>query len=144
MQKQRFGGMDPQLRRRVERMLRGTLGRASQGNAAAAAAAGNPASANQVDDALASVIDAAPALASTAAFKDRRSKAIRELDEQAAQVVQELRGLDLDVSSGGLAAAKSGKGKLAELVAHPALFPLLLKVRRMPRPEGGAVTALTS
>lgn len=114
MQDVTLDGLDPALRRRVQRMLRGTLGRASTSAPAAAVAA---------DSSLSTVIDAAPALSATAGFKDRRKAEVRELDQQALGIVETLRAQNVE----GL--QKTGRGKLSELLVHPVLLPMLLKVR---------------
>ena len=68
-------GLDPALRRRVQRMLKGTLGRASAAGAAAADVA--------TEAPPEVVLDAAPAMGATTGVKDRRKADIRALDEQA-------------------------------------------------------------
>ena len=124
LQKATLDGLEPQLRRRVERICRGTL--RPHTDPAAAAAADAPA----MDETAASIIDAAPALAPTAGHKDRRKKGIRELDERAHVIVAQLQASRAQADLGHMAIGKRGrgKGKLQELVSHPALFPTLLKV----------------
>jgi hypothetical protein len=112
VQNSTLDGLDPALRRRVERMYRGTLGPAST--------SGHTDAPVDTDD-LATVINAAPALATTPALKDRRSKDNKKLDERARVIVADLEARNVKMS-------KSGRGKMAELVAHPVLYPMLVKV----------------
>jgi hypothetical protein len=141
LQKAKLDDLEPKLRVRVERMCRGTLGAASRPRSPSGSAAA--ADATAADESLASVIDAAPALASTRGVKDRRSEVNRLLDERAKAIVAELAAADLELSARNLSLAKKGKGKMHELMGHPALFPALLKARTLRmRYRGDAVFQL--
>lgn len=105
-------GLDPALRSRVERMHRGTLGRAS---APAAQAASGP-------EDLPTILDGAPTLGSTAAYKDRRSQANRQLDERAREIVEDLQARQVQVGR------RKEPQRLLQLLTHPLLCPLLFKV----------------
>lgn len=112
MQAELLEGLEPALKRRVIRMSRGTLGRASS-----AAPGDQHGGASQP----AAIIDAAPALASTKTITDRRSQTNRDLDEQAREVVAELHARNVDAS-------KDGSRRLRQMLTHSLLCPLLFKV----------------